>query len=54
MKPQNYQDRKKVVPKPDGSSRYVMGSLKSHKRPLPYVPSAVRKPDSPDRRGKTV
>lgn len=53
MKPRDYMDRKKVVPRPDNASRYAMFTIKSHRRPLPFTPKSVQKPDSPDRRGKT-
>ena len=54
MKPTVYADRKKLKPKPDGTGRYVMDSLKSHSRPLPYIPKNSVDPKGPDSRGKTT
>lgn len=54
MKPTDYADRKKLRPGPEGKGRYIMDSLKSHERPLPYIPKKSQEPKGPDSRGKTV
>ena len=54
MKPSDYVTRKQLKPAPEGTGRYVMDSLKSHERPLPYVPKQARETKGPDSRGKTT